>query len=165
MSYKGTHKPGSRLQRKFDGPSMTKQADAEDADVNKLAEKFGVQRLFQSSMGATRKPFFFQGTADDFQSMVNKVQDARNQFGTLGAGVRRRFFNDPYQLLRFLDNPENRDEAVKLGLVKAQPKPVAAGQEKLPLPPAQEEDLPEEALKADEEANPRPKARSRPRNS
>ena len=38
---------------------------------------------------------------------------------TLPADLRKRFSNDPGQLLSFLENEDNRAEAIKLGLVNA----------------------------------------------
>ena len=52
------------------------------------------------------------------------VNQARDLFMSLDAEVRKRFGNDPAQLLDFLADNKNYDEAKKLGLVdvKAPPK-------------------------------------------
>ena len=48
--------------------------------------------------------------------MVVKAEEA---FMTLPAVVRARFANDPAGIFTFLQDPANRDEAVKLGLIVA----------------------------------------------
>lgn len=46
------------------------------------------------------------------------MADARQQFDSLPSSVRKRFDNDPYQLVRFAENPENEKECIKLGIFK-----------------------------------------------
>jgi hypothetical protein len=43
-------------------------------------------------------------------------------FMSLPAKIRSRFQNDPGAFLDFVQNPENRDEMIELGLAKAQPR-------------------------------------------
>ena len=53
----------------------------------------------------------------DFQSAMNAVIGAQRSFDALPANVRKRFANSPQALMEFMSDPENRDEAVRLGLV------------------------------------------------
>jgi phage internal scaffolding protein len=48
---------------------------------------------------------------------LNQVIAAEDEFMRLPADLRARFENDPAQLIEFLENLENKDEAIKLGLV------------------------------------------------
>ena len=50
---------------------------------------------------------------------MNQIVAAQEAFNGLPAAVRKRFGNDPGQMLDFLDDPQNASEAVKLGLVDA----------------------------------------------
>lgn len=101
-----------------------------------------------------RQGRFMDMPSESFHEMLNRVTDARHQFMNLPAKVRTRFQNDPYQLLRFLENPANRPEAERLGLVD--PKYVPPGE--MPgngsLDPGNED--PDDGVKPDPEANPRP---------
>lgn len=56
---------------------------------------------------------------EDYHSSLNRIIAAQEAFDALPATVRSRFQNDPGQLLAFLENPDNRDEAVELGLVSS----------------------------------------------
>jgi phage internal scaffolding protein len=49
--------------------------------------------------------------------------DAQYQFDQLPALIRDRFHNDPQEMLAFLNDPNNYDEAIKLGLVNPPPAP------------------------------------------
>ena len=60
-----------------------------------------------------------------YQEALNTVISAQATFDTLPANVRARFQNDPHQLIEFLKDSKNDEEAGKLGLIipKAPPKP------------------------------------------
>lgn len=72
----------------------------------------------------------FQDIADapSYVDALNVVAEATHMFEQLPAKLRDRFGNSPQKLLAFLDDPENRQEAIKLGLVKPEEEP--------PPPPA-----------------------------
>jgi phage internal scaffolding protein len=60
----------------------------------------------------------------DYHTALNQVIAAEDEFMSLPAQLRARFENDPAQLINFLDNPENYNEAVSLGLVNKKPEEV-----------------------------------------
>lgn len=67
----------------------------------------------------SRVPQFLSAwTAPDFHAAHNKLIEAQVQFAGLPARVRSRFNNEPYQLLRFVEDPQNHAEAVLLGLAE-----------------------------------------------
>lgn len=102
--------------------SRTKQSFKDECDINfimKRYEKTGVIDFVNR-----RAARFGDATAQDFHESMCLVRDASAAFDGLPAHLRSRFQNDPEQLLAFLDDDENRAEAVKLGLVeekKAEP--------------------------------------------
>lgn len=53
----------------------------------------------------------------DFKTMMDKVTKAEQSFQMLPSAVRNRFRNSVQEFLAFFENPENRDEAIKLGLI------------------------------------------------
>lgn len=120
----------------------------EEVDINNIVNRF--QKTGQLGAGMTngRTPKYMDISSMDFQTMQNQVADINSNFMTLPAKLRRRFNHSPYQLLRFLDDENNRDEAIELGLIDAPPK-VDPNQTTL----LKEE--PQTAVKADDEANPR----------
>lgn len=54
----------------------------------------------------------------DFQQALNVVANAQELFSELPSSWRKRFDNDPAVFLEFVNNPDNRQEALKLGLIK-----------------------------------------------
>lgn len=95
--------------------SRTEQQHAEEADINYIADRFlrtgEMPQLLQMPTSGD-----FSGTFD-FQSAMNLIVKAKNEFMSLPAKIRTRFSNDPAQLIAFMEDPENRDEAIKLGFI------------------------------------------------
>jgi phage internal scaffolding protein len=98
-------------------PSLTQQHQKEDADINTIVARFG---LTGELPFANRQPRYGDFTAvTDYHSAMNAVRSASEDFMSLPAELRARFHNDPAELIDFLAFDANRDEAIKLGLVKA----------------------------------------------
>lgn len=105
---------------KFEDASLTRQEFAQDADINNIMRKYASG--LPPSPAGSRPPLFGDfSNVPDYQTALNKVIDAQERFAELPSQVRRRFDNDPAKLLEFLASEDNRDEAVKLGLVDPPP--------------------------------------------
>lgn len=99
---------------------MTQQEFAKDADINEIVRRFGLTGHLPDVVNVPLSGDFTG--ISDYHSAVLAVRKAEEDFMELPAEMRARFDNDPQKLMNFLDNGENRDEAIKLGLVS---KPVA----------------------------------------
>lgn len=64
--------------------------------------------------------------APDFRGAMERILQAQEDFDGLPAIVRKRFNNDPAELLAFIADDKNYDEAVSLGIVKKPDTPAAA---------------------------------------
>lgn len=95
--------------------STVQQHFKDDCDINLLVERF--TRTGQLQQRDPADYSFGDFSAVDYQSALDTILVANEQFGTLPASVRERFSNNPAQLLQFLDQESNRDEAVRLGLI------------------------------------------------
>lgn len=100
------------------GKSRTKQSFRDAADMNKIIARFKKTGVFENvtqSIGS----FADVSSVKSYQEACNTVLTAENAFNQLPSGVRKRFGNDPSQMLDFVTQDNNRDEAEKLGLLKA----------------------------------------------
>lgn len=100
-------------------PSMAQQQFVEECDINTIVERFGLTGEMPADLKMPVYGDFTQVT--DFHSAMNAVREAEGAFMALPAKVRSRFGNDPQQLLEFLADGSNRQEAEFLGLVKPLP--------------------------------------------
>jgi phage internal scaffolding protein len=103
------------------GESMTKQSFKDDADINNIVGQFLKTGILPQNTSAGQYGDFSE--VKDYQSCLNAVIDAQEQFLTLPAKIRDKFGDDPGKLLDFLADSKNYDEAVELGILKAKEVP------------------------------------------
>lgn len=119
---------------KNDEPSLTQQHFKDEADINNIMaryQKTGV--LVDPLTQTTRKPMFDDfSELGDFRDHQQAVIDAQEMFMELPSRLRARFANDPAELLQWLSDPANKEEAIELGLFS---KPPAESPE-MPLEPS-----------------------------
>ncbi|WNK12762.1 MAG: internal scaffolding protein [Microvirus sp.] len=111
--------PRRRAVRWFpEGPSMTRQAEAEACDINNIMARY-------QKTGVIDHLNRFQGEYADvaaygsFQESLELVERARAAFMTLPSSVRAEFGNDPGRFLDFAQDPANLDKMIEMGLAPA----------------------------------------------
>ena len=100
--------------------SLTQQQFKEESDINTIVDRF-------MKTGHLPDPVSMPQYVDyegvfDFQSAMNVVRQADENFMRMDAKVRSRFHNSPQEFLEFFANPDNMGEAVRLGLAVPQAK-------------------------------------------
>lgn len=109
------------------GPGAV-QSFKDETDINNIMRHVGAG---EAVTWLNEKAGTFADVTDmTFQECMDKVVRAQEAFDALPAKVRDRFSNDPERFLEFFQDPDNADEAVKLGLATAREK---VGQS--PVPP------------------------------
>lgn len=96
---------------------FTEQAHASQCDVNNIIRKYDRTGLILHINKFEAK--FGDLTGVDFRDAQNLIIDATNSFNGLPADIRKRFSNDPANLLKFMESPDNREEAISLGLISS----------------------------------------------
>jgi len=98
--------------------TRTKSEFADEANINNI-----VKRCMNGAVMPTggRTPLFGDFTeVADFSSAQTLIAEANSEFEQLPSDVREKFGNDVSALMDFLDDENNLDEAIALGLA---PKP------------------------------------------
>lgn len=108
---------------KFDGVtarSRAQQQFAKDADINVIMSRYQKSGVLVDPVKIGNRRAIFGDFSDvqDFHTARNQVLQAEAEFMSLPARVRAKFDNDPAQLLAFVADDANYDEALKLGLVE-----------------------------------------------
>lgn len=102
----------------------TQQSSRDECDINSIVAKC-LRGADLSLFARSDVPQYGDFTnLPDYRTSLLMVNMARDMFMALPAELRFRFANDPAQLLDFLDDEKNRDEARKLGLLKPTPEVV-----------------------------------------
>lgn len=113
---------GSDLECK--DPSLAQQQFKDDVDINVLLERFQVTGVMPQ--GVVMPSYGDFSAVMDFRSAQEALRRAKDSFMELPAKLRARFENDPQQLMDFLADEKNREEAERLGLVPAKAAPAPA---------------------------------------
>jgi phage internal scaffolding protein len=103
-------------------PTRTKQDFRDQCDINNIIKAYKITGQIQHiSAAAAQGRFEDLPDPIDFQESLNSIRMADQAFAALPSKLRDRFGNDPTQFLSFLSDPENIDEARKLGIVNPLP--------------------------------------------
>jgi len=98
--------------------SMTNQADMDSADINKIMAKYEKTGVLIDQLGIERKPSYGDfSEVPSYHEALSAVRRIEVAFNTQPAYIRNRFNNDPQELMSFLEDPNNRAEAIKLGII------------------------------------------------
>lgn len=102
--------------------SRTKQEFKDESDINNIMKQYVNYGVLPTPARNAMYGDFTQFT--DLLDAQLQVKDAENLFNMLPATVRERFKNDPNNLLTFIADSNNREEAINLGLItKPEPAP------------------------------------------
>lgn len=100
----------------FAKPSMTEQQFKHETDINNIV-KGAISNLPPRN---TMPVFADFPDPNSYVKSMNMIADAHSLFETMPSEIREKFKNSPEEMLKFMADENNRDEAIKLGLVKAE---------------------------------------------
>lgn len=104
----------------FSKPSKTKQAFAQECDVNNIIKKYNGVPILPSALQSVAQYGDFSEVSS-FDDAHNQVIAAEHAFKALPSKIRSFFHNDPANLLEALKNPKMETELVELGLLQKTP--------------------------------------------
>lgn len=119
MKFISAYSPKLKVDLDFtDEISMTKQSFAKECDINSIMAKYQKTGLIDHVNKYEGRYGDFTNVSD-YQTSLNAVMAAQDEFLSLPSSLRARFANDPAQFLHFVHDENNREEAINLGLIQA----------------------------------------------
>ena len=103
-------------------PSRTQQQFKEECDVNNILRNYVNTGVLTHTSAVAPEFGDFSQMPEDYGEALALIAKSKEQFDMLPSDVRERFDNQPVNLINFLQDEKNIEEAVKLGLVKAEAK-------------------------------------------
>lgn len=100
-------------------PSRTQKQFIDECDVNNILRNYVSSGVLTHT---SDKQLFFADVSSapsDYYEARKLLNDSKAAFDELPANVREKFDNNPFNVVKFLSDDKNFDEAVKLGLCKA----------------------------------------------
>ncbi|QXP07896.1 MAG: internal scaffolding protein [Arizlama microvirus] len=105
----------------FPEPTLTQQHFKDEVNINTIVDRYKKTGYLidPNQINESRKAIYGDFTnSGDFFKAQEQLLKAQDSFMALPPKLRLRFNNDPGQLIDFLDNPNNVNEAIVLGLVE-----------------------------------------------
>lgn len=97
------------------GETMTEQAHAKDTDINYILKNY--TRTGMIKHAKDHAGYYDDIDGQTYHEMLNTVMEARNTFMEMPSAIRNKFNNDPGQFMDFVQNPDNIDEMVEMGIL------------------------------------------------
>lgn len=108
-----------RTKHPVGGTRLTQSHMEGVTDVNKIMDRFHKTGVLASGTRQSgRKPMFLNLTGQSYHEMLVQLQSVQGSFASLPAKVRKRFAHNPENLLTFLEDDKNLQEAMNLGLLE-----------------------------------------------
>lgn len=113
MADKRAHK--RLVSKRINTLSRVQQDFKNEVDINSIVERHKPQKERKSR-------YVNLSDVDDFFSANMKVLRVKEAFMSLPAKIRERFRNNPQNLMDFLADPKNKEEAIELGILMGREK-------------------------------------------
>lgn len=104
-----------RIQTINEEKSRTQQQFKDEVNVNNIMKKYRKTGQITHLNNRTGKYADLSNAQDYFES-IQTIRTASEAFDQLPSELRKRFHNEPAEMLQFINDPKNYDEGVKLGL-------------------------------------------------
>jgi phage internal scaffolding protein len=95
---------------------FTQQHHKQECDINYIIQKYDTTGLL--SHVQTIEARYGDVTGADFRRAQDIFLNAQTLFNDLPANIKKRFNQNAGELLEFMEDPENRNEAIQLGLIR-----------------------------------------------
>lgn len=113
-----TQRERPRFTTSTEGDSLTRQSARKETEIGYILKKYTEQGVL-AQVNPNPEHYMDVSNVGSFQESLNYVIQAQADFLQYPAQLRKKFNNDPAEMIDFLANPENKDEAIKLGLLNA----------------------------------------------
>lgn len=114
-------------------PTLAQQQFKDESDINNILRQFNITGQLPTGP-VSPKYGDFTGISD-YKTAMDRIIATEEEFLSLPAELRARFNNEPAELIEFLNNETNRQEAEQLGLVEPNiPDNAPLVEEKTPTP-------------------------------
>ena len=112
------------------GIMKTEQHHKNDCDINQIiarASKTGYTKAHSLAYNDL-------ANIPDYHEAMNAIAKAKENFDAMPSKLRNRFSNDPGKFLNFVQNPENTEEAMKLGIFNKPEEPTVTPEPSTEIP-------------------------------
>jgi hypothetical protein len=102
---------------------LTEQSHADEANINKIIARHGMDMIQRVAAMTTPEYLMDDIPTNDFQEAMLIVTKAQQTFEQLPSDTRKKFNNSPAEFIDYIQNPENEESLVTMGLAQRKPEP------------------------------------------
>lgn len=99
--------------------SLVEQYHKDDCDIHVILKRYAKTGVLPINDAVPHYGDF--SNVQTYQQAQNLIARVNNYFDSLPSRIRERFSNDPNSFLTFVNDPANREECEKLGILELQP--------------------------------------------
>ena len=104
------------LKREYiNGPGEAEQSHERACNINNIVKRF--QKTGTLEHQSKHEARYDDVTGADFTTMMNIVANANSMFEELPSSIRDKFNHNPAEFFDYVQNPQNKAEAVTLGIM------------------------------------------------
>lgn len=100
---------------------LTEQSHKSEVNINNIVKRHGMDLIAKTALLKTPEYVFDDVTGNDFTEAMLKVTKAQQQFDAMPSQIRKKFDNSAAQFMDFVQNPDNTDALIDMGLAKRVP--------------------------------------------
>lgn len=100
---------------------ITEQSHKAEADINNIVKRHGMDLIAKTALLKSQEYRFDDIPGNDFQEAMFLVKKGQDTFDSLPSQIRKEFDNNPAKFMDFVQNPDNQDRMVELGLAQRPP--------------------------------------------
>lgn len=100
---------------------ITEQSHKDEVNINNIIRRHGIDIIQKTAMLRSQDFKFDDITGNDFQEAMQIIAKAQQEFDNMPSALRKQFNNNPAEFLDFVQNPDNMDTMVDMGLAERLP--------------------------------------------
>jgi len=97
---------------------LTEQSHKAEVDINNIVRKYAGDVIRKTADLMSQEYRFDDVTGNDFQEAMQKVTKASSLFESMPVELRKKFDNSVAKYLDFIQNPDNINQMVEMGLAE-----------------------------------------------
>lgn len=98
---------------------LVEQSHKDEVDINTIVKRHGMDLIAKTAL--LQQPQWDEVPGNDFQESMQIITKAQRTFDQLPSVIRKKFNNNPGEFLDYVQNPDNQDGLVDLGLATRKP--------------------------------------------
>jgi phage internal scaffolding protein len=95
---------------------IVEQNHKEEVNINNIVKRHGIDLIAKTAALQEKEYMFDDIPGNDFQEAMAIIGKAQKSFDAMPSEVRKTFNNNPAEFLDFVQNPDNKDTLIEMGL-------------------------------------------------